>query len=46
VHRLDRIESTEEAHMAASTAMLDRADRLFAVWTTSPPADTAAPPTW
>ena len=36
VHRLDRIESTEEAHMEASTAMLDRADRLFAVWDGKP----------
>jgi hypothetical protein len=32
VHRLDRIESTEDAHMEASTAMLDRAEHLFAVW--------------
>jgi hypothetical protein len=32
VHRLDRIESTEDAHMEASRAMLDRAERLFAVW--------------
>ena len=36
VHRLDRIESTEEAHMEASTAMLDRAERLFAVWDGKP----------
>jgi hypothetical protein len=36
VHRLDRIESTEEAHMEASNAMLDRADRLFAVWDGKP----------
>jgi hypothetical protein len=36
VHRLDRIESTEEAHMEASRAMLDRADRLFAVWDGKP----------
>ena len=32
IDRLDRIESTEEAHMEASNAMLSRADRLFAVW--------------
>src|SRR5262249_12496968 len=36
VHRLDRIESTEDAHMAASQAMLHRADRLFAVWDGKP----------
>ena len=36
VHRLDRIESTEEAHMEASNAMLDRAERLFAVWDGKP----------
>jgi len=36
VHRLDRIESTEDAHMEASKAMLDRADRLFAVWDGKP----------
>jgi hypothetical protein len=32
VHRLDRIESDEEAHMEGSKAMLDGADLLFAVW--------------
>jgi hypothetical protein len=36
VHRLDRIESTEEAHMETSSAMLDRADGLFAVWDGKP----------
>jgi len=36
VHRLDRIESDEDAHMEASKAMLDRADRLFAVWDGKP----------
>jgi hypothetical protein len=36
VHRLDRIESDEEAHMEASNAMLDRAERLFAVWDGKP----------
>jgi len=36
VKRLDRIESTEDAHMEASQAMLDRADRLFAVWDGKP----------
>src|SRR5262245_25123298 len=36
VHRLDRVESTEDAHMEASRAMLDRADRLFAVWDGKP----------
>ena len=46
VHRLDRIESNEEAHMEASRAMLDRAERLLPSGMTSPPADTVAPPTW
>jgi hypothetical protein len=36
VHRLDRIESTAEAHMEASNVMLDVADRLFAVWDGKP----------
>jgi hypothetical protein len=36
VRRLDRVESTEEAHMEASNAMLDRAERLFAVWDGKP----------
>ncbi len=36
VDRLDHVESTEEAHMDASRAMLDRADRLFAVWDGQP----------
>jgi hypothetical protein len=36
VHRLDRVESTEEAHMEASNLMLDTADRLFAVWDGKP----------
>ena len=36
VHRLDRIESTEDAHMEASRAMLDRAGHLFAVWDGKP----------
>jgi hypothetical protein len=36
VHRLDRIESTADAHMEASQAMLDRAERLFAVWDGKP----------
>jgi hypothetical protein len=36
VQRLDRIESTEQAHMEASQAVLDRADRLFAVWDGKP----------
>ena len=36
VHRLDRIESTAEAHMEASKVMLDTADRLFAVWDGKP----------
>jgi hypothetical protein len=36
VHRLDRIESDEDAHMEASRAMLDRAGRLFAVWDGQP----------
>jgi hypothetical protein len=36
VHRLDRIESTEDAHMDASRAMLVRADQLFAVWDGKP----------
>jgi hypothetical protein len=36
VHRLDRIESDEDAHMEASRVMLDRAERLFAVWDGQP----------
>jgi hypothetical protein len=36
VHRLDRVESTAEAHMEASNVMLDTADRLFAVWDGKP----------
>jgi len=36
VDRLGYVESTEDAHMEASRAMLDRADRLFAVWDGKP----------
>jgi hypothetical protein len=36
VDRLGYIESTEESHMAASQAMLARADRLYAVWDGKP----------
>ena len=36
VDRLDRVDSTEDAHMEASTVTLDRADRLFAVWDGKP----------
>lgn len=36
VDRLDYAESTPEAHMAASQAMLEKADRLFAVWDGKP----------
>jgi hypothetical protein len=36
VDRLNRTESTEQAHMEASTAMLARADQLFAVWDGQP----------
>jgi hypothetical protein len=36
VDRLDRVESTEDAHMEASSAMLAHADRLFAVWDGKP----------
>ena len=36
VDRLSYIESTEESHMAASRAMLARADRLYAVWDGKP----------
>jgi hypothetical protein len=36
VDRLSRVESTEQAHMDASQIMLDRADRLFAVWDGKP----------
>ena len=36
VDRLGYIESTEDAHMAASRAMLDKADHLFAVWDGKP----------
>jgi hypothetical protein len=34
--RLDREDSTSDAHMAASVAMLDGADRLLAVWDGKP----------
>jgi hypothetical protein len=36
VQRLARVESDEDAHMEASKAMLDQADRLFAVWDGKP----------
>jgi hypothetical protein len=36
VDRLGYTESTEEAHMAASQAMLARADQLYAVWDGQP----------
>jgi len=36
VDRLGYVDSTEEAHMAASQAMLTRADRLYAVWDGKP----------
>jgi hypothetical protein len=36
VDRLGYTESTEQAHMAASEAMLARADRLYAVWDGKP----------
>jgi hypothetical protein len=36
VDRLDRVESTEDAHMEASSAMLATADWLFAVWDGKP----------
>jgi hypothetical protein len=36
VYLLDYLESTEEAHMAASEAMLARANRLYAVWDGKP----------
>lgn len=36
LHRLEYTESTEAAHMAASVAMLDAADRLLAVWDGQP----------
>jgi hypothetical protein len=36
VVRLGYVESTEDAHMAASEAMLARADRLYAVWDGKP----------
>ena len=36
VDRLGYVESTEDAHMAASRAMLDRAEHLFAVWDGKP----------
>jgi hypothetical protein len=36
IDRLDYVESTEDAHMAASEAMLARADRLYAVWDGQP----------
>ena len=36
VDHLGYVESTEEAHMAASSTMLDKADHLFAVWDGKP----------
>jgi hypothetical protein len=36
VDRLNRVESTEQAHMEASQAMLARANHLFAVWDGKP----------
>jgi hypothetical protein len=36
VERLGYVESTEQAHMAASEVMLDRAGRLYAVWDGKP----------
>lgn len=36
VHRLGFIESTSQAHMAASLFMLDHADELLAVWDGKP----------
>src|SRR5215468_75680 len=36
VDRLGYVDSTEDAHMAASQAMLDRADHLLAVWDGKP----------
>jgi hypothetical protein len=36
VDRLAYVESTSESHMAASQAMLARADRLYAVWDGKP----------
>jgi hypothetical protein len=36
VHRRDHRESNADAHMDASTFMVDRADRLFAVWDGQP----------
>jgi hypothetical protein len=45
VHELVYEKSTEEAHMARNEAMLDRIDRLLAVWNGNRPEDSAAPPT-
>jgi hypothetical protein len=36
IRRLDYVESTEDAHMAASVAMLTGSDRLLAVWDGQP----------
>lgn len=36
LHRMDYIESTEQAHMAASRVMLQQADQLIAVWDGKP----------
>jgi hypothetical protein len=36
VHRLDYHESTSEAHMTASVGMVQKADRVFAVWDGQP----------
>jgi hypothetical protein len=36
IHRLDYVESTEQAHMAASRVMLQHADQLIAIWDGKP----------
>jgi len=36
IHRLPFTESTSQAHMQASKAMVDQADELFAVWDRQP----------
>jgi len=36
VHRMPFVESTSQAHMAASEFMLDHADELYAVWDGKP----------
>lgn len=43
---LEYTESTEEAHMEGGRAIVERSDRLLAVWDRKPARGMAGPPTW